>query len=253
MSSRSVELSESSSSSPGSIKPNYNKESSPSCDEAPITPVVTHPKTPTVNRSSQSLYLLDISKSVPKNEIHECYLRREKRGPLGSYIYQLYGEESDPIFTAKTKSSICHTKYVIYEPISGSMIGSIISDRRSLVYDVTGPNNLNFVIEYNENFLGRNGCRTFSVIMNNTPNKKFISKPPIVISGNYYQDFHDMETVQSVKNFMCVDKDDFTKEVCAFTRTHVNHCFMLRIREPFTMFIGFALALTSLHTGIFHR
>lgn len=219
--------------------------------QPPITPVVTRPQSPRINRTNQTSFIQDVTLPVPSNQIQECIMRREKRGPFGSYVYQFFGQDSDPIFTAKKKSSLLHTNFLIYEPISGKIVGNVNSDSKCLNYTITGPDDFKFTVTYDENFLGRHGCRSFVVVF--PENKKFISKPPITIAGNYYQDFHDLDTVQSIKNFVCVDKSDYKKEVCIFVRSTTEDVFTLRIAEPFTLFAGFALALTSLHTGIFHR
>lgn len=219
--------------------------------QPPITPVVTRPSTPRVNRSNQTTFIQDVTSPVPSNQIQECIMRREKRGPFGSYVYQFFGQDQDPIFTAKKKSSPFHTKFFIYEPISGKIVGNIDSDSKCINYTIKGPDSINFTVAYDENFLGRHGCRSFLVVF--PDGKKFISKPPITIAGNYYQDFHDLDTVQSIKNFVCVEKSDYHKEVCIFVRSTTEDCFTLRISSPFTLFAGFALALTSLHTGLFHR
>ncbi|OHT11506.1 hypothetical protein TRFO_19050 [Tritrichomonas foetus] len=218
-----------------------------------VEPVITHPNSPTVSRLSYETFISDISRSIPDNMINECIMKREKRGPFGIYIYLLFGQDQDPIFTAKNKSSPFHCKFFIYEPISGKLVGTIISDSKGLNYTVSGPESSinNFTVQYGENFLGRNGCRSFELTFSD--GSKFISKPPIVINGNYYQDFHDLNTIQSIKNFVCVDKEDYVKEVCIFVRSSTNDRFTIRISRPFTLFSAFALALTSLHTGIFHR
>ena len=207
---------------------------------------------PRVNRSSPVSYINDISKTLPKDLVTQCKMIREKRGISHSYVYRLFGEEEAPIFIAKTESSIFSTKFSIIDPITGSKIGAIQSNATSLIYDVTGPN-CHFKIEYDENFMGRHGPRSFKVTFLDTEkNQVFVLKPPIVINGEYYQDFHDLATVPSIKNFICVAQNNFAQEVCIFVRNPDN-TFTLRITDPFSLYHAFCLALTSLHTGLFHR
>ena len=227
--------------------------SSASCDQSDhgIAPVINQLYSPRVDRTSEASYIKDITRPVPSNQIQQCLIKREKRGPFATPFYQIFGEESNPIFIAKNKSSMICVKFLICEPLSGKIIGKIESDSKGLNYKISGPNHCNFDVQYTDNFLGRNGCRSFQVIFEN--DKKFVSKPPMVIDGNYYQDFHDLNTTQSVKNFVLIDEKDEQKEVCVFVKSDTNDFFTLRIAEPFTLFCGFAVALTSLHTGIFHR
>ena len=249
----SMSSSEYSSSTFESVQLDRDDETTMSEASPPAEPIVTHAIIPSVDRSNQSQFLNDVTRSVPANEIHECYLRREKRGVFGRYIYLFYGEKGDPIFTAKIKNSVCFTKYIIYEPISGGMLGTVLSDTKRLNYSVTGPNNLSANIEFKQNFLGRNGCRFFTVsLFTDNIIKKFVSKPPVIIDGNFYYDFHNMESVPSIKNFICVEENNMGKEVCLFTRTSDQHLFLLRIRDPFTMYFGFALSLTSMYSGLYN-
>lgn len=186
--------------------------------------------------------------SVPGMKIHQCYIKREKRGLFGSYFYQLFGKDNEPILSAKTESSLFSTKFTIFEPIGGSIIGKIESDSKSIHYKVKGPN-IEYSVDYNENFLGRLGPRNFKLYLNS---HLYQEKAPIVINGDFYQDFHDMPSIPSIKNFVCVDSCDFAKEVCVFVKSSED-VFTLRVSEPFSLFIGFTLALTDLHTGLYHR
>ena len=220
-------------------------------NEQEATPVWSRPLTPKVSRVSHEKFIEDVISSIPENQIHECFMRREKRGPFGIYQYQLFGDGDNPIFTARKRSTIGHCRYIIYEPTSGKIIGNIVSDAKGLVYNIEGPESTRVVVKYVENFLGRNGCRSLQVLFGNEV--KYISKPPIIISGNYYQDFHDLTTIQSIKNFILVDEENFTNEVCIFVKSSMKEEYTLRVTRPFSLFIGFAIALTSLHTGLFHR
>ena len=175
-------------------------------------------------------------------------MKREKRGIFKNYYYQLFGEEKNPILTAKTESSLFSTRFSIYEPITGSIIGRIKSDLKSLTYEITGPE-ISYRVEYIENFLGRHGPRNFKLYLND---HIFQEKPPLIINGDFFQDFHDMTLVPSIKNFVCIDSENFSKEVCLFVKTDQD-TFTLRVLEPFSLFIGFTLALTALHTGLYHR
>ena len=81
--------------------------------QPPIKPVVTRPSTPRINRSNQTTFLQDVSLPVPSNQIQEYVMRREKRGPFGSYVYQFFGQDPDPIFTAK-KNQVYYIQNFLY-------------------------------------------------------------------------------------------------------------------------------------------
>lgn len=218
-------------------------------EEALATPVCPHIESPKIEKTKINKFLEDIAKPITKDQIWQCSLRREKRGILCSYVYQLFGEDPEPILIAKSESSPAHAKYAIIEPVTGEKIGYIISDFKRLSYKITGPN-CNFTVEYIENFCGRNGARAFKVILENLI--VLINKPPILYHGDYYQDFHDLEPMESIKNFILVNQEDFSKEACLFVRLdHMN--FAMRLSAPFSIFHGFALALTNLHSGLYHR
>jgi hypothetical protein len=230
-------------------------ESDPSTnDDSTANLISIHPEiiSPRINRTTPVSFIKDVTSELPSNMVTQCIMIREKRGISLSYVYQLFAEENEPIFTAKTESTLFSTRFSIIEPVRGSRIGFIQSNVTSLIYNVTGPN-CEFKIEYNENFLGRHGPRSFKVTLQDEErNKVFVLKPPIVINGEYYQNFKDLVTVPSIKNFICVAEKNFSHEVCVFVR-NPNNTFTLRVTKPFSLFHGFCLALTSLHTGIFHR
>ncbi|EAY19706.1 hypothetical protein TVAG_433020 [Trichomonas vaginalis G3] len=209
-------------------------------------------ESPRVDRSSSMSFIKDVTQKLPRNTVTQCKMYREKRGLALSYVYQLFGEEDQPIFVAKTESTMFSTKFSVIETVTGNKIGKIESNITSLVYKVTGPNET-IKIEYNENFMGRHGPRAFTMTIEDPERPKiFVLKPPIVLNGEYYQNFHDLKTAPSIKNFICVPQNEFCEEVCIFVRNPDNS-FTLRVKEPFSLFEAFALALTSLHTGIFHR
>lgn len=209
-------------------------------------------ETPRIDRSSSISFIKDVTQKLPKNTVTQCKMYREKRGIASSYVYQLFGEEDEPIFVAKTESTMVSTKFSIIEPMTGNKIGRIESNITSLIYKVKGPAQ-NITIEYNENFMGRHGPRAFTMTIEDPERPKvFVLKPPIVINGDYFQNFHDLKTIPSIKNFICVPQNEFCEEVCIFVRNPDNS-FTLRVKEPFSLFDAFALALTSLHTGLFHR
>ena len=223
-------------------------------DDATVNLLSIQPRylSPRVNRTTQIGFIKDVTQELPGDSIIACKMQRERRGLSLSYEYQLFGEEDEPIFIAKTESTMFSTKFSVIEPISGSKIGYIQSNYTSLIYNVTGPN-CEFKIEYAENFLGRHGPRSFKVTFLNGDNHDvFVLKPPIVINGNYYQDFKDLATVPSIKNFICVSEKNFCQEVCVFVKNDDDN-FTLHVTKPFSLFHGFCLALTSLHTGLFHR
>jgi len=205
---------------------------------------------PRIDRKNQVSFVKDVTKPLNPDLIYQCVLKREKRGLFGSYVYQLFSEgDEEPILIATTDSSIFSTKFTIIETVTGNKIGLIESNMTSLIYDVNGHDS-SFVIEYEENFLGRHGARTFRLIFNE--DKVYISKPPVFINGEYYQDLHNIDALPSIKNFICVSKFDFAKEVCILARTE-SDSFILQIQNPFSIFIAFSLSLTSLHTGLLHR
>lgn len=203
-----------------------------------------------VDSSTHKLFLSDVTRVVPQDESYECIMSREKLNAFGDCVYRCFGKDlNKPIILASTSSSLFCPEIHIKDPVLGNIIGVIKSNYTRLIYDIEGPE-CKFRVEYDENFLGRHGPRTFRVIFEDK--QIFLLKPPYIVDGRYYQDFHDLEPVPSIKNFICVPQDDLTREVCTFIRKHDNN-FVLRVSNPFSLFSGFALALTSLHTGIFHR
>jgi hypothetical protein len=163
-------------------------------------------------------------------------------------VYHLFGYDETPLLVARNKSSAVSTQFRLIEPVSGAEIGWIHSDWRSLVYDVKGPDP--FTIAYGENFLGRNGVRSFRVRLKT--GRTFVVKPTIVLGGEHFQDFRDINVVPSAKNFILVDEQDMSKEVMMFGKTS-EVLYEMRVATPFSLFNAFALAMTSLHTGMFHR
>ena len=207
-----------------------------------------HTESPHISRLSQRSLVEDISKQITGHHIQECIMKRERRGIFGHYYYSLLDQDNRTILSAKTNSSLLSTRLLIYEPIAGTLIGRIKSDIKSISYEVSGPE-VFYRIEYIENFLGRHGPRNFKLFFRE---HMFQEKPPLVVNGEYFQDFHDMKLIPSIKNFVCVDSENFSKEVCLFVKSEKD-IFILRVMEPFSLFIGFTLALTALHTGIYHR
>jgi hypothetical protein len=105
-------------------------------------------------------------------------------------------------------------------------------------------------VEYQDNFLGLSGCRSFKVT--GSDGQRLVSKPVLLINGAYYLDFHGMDTAESIKNFVCVDAQNHIREFCLLTRNR-RGTFTLRVNPPFSPLRAFALAMTAFHTGIYHR
>ena len=203
---------------------------------------------PKVNRRSQYALMNDISKPMGDSVV-QCCIRREIRGPLRKSVYQLFCEDNIPVLVAKLSSTMCSTQYQIIEPTSGERIGHIKSDFRSLRYTVQSGSS-EFEVEYQSNIGGRNGARVFRV--RGIGDRVYCSKPPVVINGNYFLDFHSRDAQPSAKNFVLVPDDDYSKEIVLLIK-NTEFLFDLRITGPFSLFTAFALALTSLHTGFWHR
>ena len=186
---------------------------------------------------------------IQKGNYVQCSIVRQKRGLFNNNFYQLLDPNQNVVFSATEKTRGCSLLYRIIEPKSGNLVGTIISNAKKLNYSVDGLG-YNFSIEYTENFLGRNGARSFKMKLEN--GKIFVNRPPILISGEFYLDFHGLNALQSIKNFICVQSDDFSKESCILAKLS-DDLFYLQISQPFSLFHGFALSLTSLHTGLYHR
>jgi hypothetical protein len=212
---------------------------------APINP---KPEAPRPNRESPETLKSDLTRSVARHHLYQCFVRREPRGPFGSPVFHLFGDDDHPLLVARNTSTLFSTRYRIIEPVGGEQLGSISSDWRSLTYSVVGFER--FVISYSENFLGRHGARSFAVHF--AGGAGYVVKPPIVIAGEYFQNFHDIEPLPSIKNFVLVDQHDLSREVVLVARISAT-TFTLRVSEPFSLLNAFAVALTSLHTGLFHR
>ena len=205
---------------------------------------------PRINRNSQFTFLNDIMKINKENIFIKCILKREKRGIFNKYIYQLFSEnEEEPIFIAFNDSNLISTKFNIIETITGNKIGIIESNFSSLYYQIIGSD-CNFSIEYDENFLGRNGCRFFKIFINEKI--IYLSKPPLIINNDFFHDFHELDIIPSIKNFIIVPENNLNEENLIFAKTNLNE-FILKIKSPFSIFHAFSIALTSFHTGLFHR
>lgn len=175
---------------------------------------------------------------------------REKRGPFNSCVYKLISSSKTLLMTATTKSNMFSTKYHIVNQPSGILLAKIDSDWKSLTYAVSGPSNDHlFDITYADNFLGRNGTRSMTIKLNG---RTLITKPPVNIGGCYYQSFGSNDATQSIKNFVLVDKDNYSNEVCVLIRKK-DGSFSLRIKDPVTPFHAFCISVTAFHTGLFHR
>jgi hypothetical protein len=187
--------------------------------------------------------------TAPLAAASEYAIQREKRGPWGSYANKLLSDGASPLLVAYTRSSLFSTKYSVVAPSTGTPHAMVESDPKGLRYAVTGAH-CALAVEYQGNFLGLAGCRSFRVTC--ADGRRLVSKPPLLIHGGYYLDFHGMDTAESVKNFICVDPQDQTKEFCLLTRNR-RGTFTLRVKPPFSPLCAFALALTAFHTGIYHR
>jgi hypothetical protein len=132
---------------------------------------------------------------------------------------------------------------------TGVRQAAIASDFKRVRYDVVAAG-VAFRIEYRSNFLGQGGRRSFEVEL--PDGTCLVSKPWLLMRGRYYLDFHGMETTTSIKNFICVDKRNQSRELCLLTRKP-DGGFGLRISESLPVLHAFALAVTNFHTGIFHR
>jgi hypothetical protein len=227
---------------------NQGSESIPSEEAEPEAALIPVPESPRVSRQSASAFIKDITGSLNLRQVYRCFMRRERRGPWQSSVVQLYGADPDPMLVARNRSTPLSTKYQIIEPVSGEQIGTIGSDWRSLRFSISGAEQCKVV--YEENFLGRNGTRMFNVIL--ADSRKFVVKTPIPIRGEYFQDFHEVNVIPSIKNFILVDEGDFSHEVLLFGRVS-EMVYELRIRSPLSIFTAFAVGLTTLHTGLFHR
>jgi hypothetical protein len=225
-----------------------SREGSISLSQDVPLPVIPKRESPHVRRQSSSAFLHDISRSVICTRVSTCYVRTEFRGPLRSPVHQLFNDEESPLLVAHTKSNVISTRFRIIAPFSGEQIGWISSDWKSLNYTVSGLKN--FTVSYSENVCGRNGSRNFSVVFDQE--EIFVVKPLIMIDGGSFQDFHDMEAVQSIKNFVLLAKNDFSREVVMFAKLSET-LYELRVTFPFSLLSAFALVLTDLHTGFFHR
>jgi hypothetical protein len=214
----------------------------------PLVTVLPKRGYPVVDRQTVPGFLHDIAKPINANRVAQCYVRREVRGPLAYSVFHLFGYDDTPIMLARNKSSAVSTQYRLIEPLSGVEVGWISSDWRRLNFRVKGADA--FSVCYDENFLGRNGPRNFRVTLEDQA--VYVLKPAICIRGEYYQDFRGLEVVPSAKNFVLVDGADPAKEVVLFGKTS-EVLFEMRVSEPFSLFHAFALALTSMHTGLFHR
>jgi hypothetical protein len=214
----------------------------------PLTAVVPKRGYPMVDRQTPSAFLQDITKPITASRIAQCYVRREARGPFAYPVFHLFGYDETPLLVARNKSSVLSTKFRLIEPLSGVEIGWISSDWRSLTFEVKGA--AHFTVRYGENFLGRNGLRNFRVTL--TEGKVFVVKPTIMIGGEHFQDFRDIEVVPSSKNFILVDAANMAKDVVIFGKTS-EMLYEMRVTGPFSLFHAFALVMTSLHSGMFHR
>lgn len=205
-------------------------------------------QSPKVSRRSQGALMNDIHRPIG-DAIVQCCIRRDVRGPLRKSVYQLFCEDSIPVLIARSSSSICSTQYQIIEPTSGERIGEIKSDFRALRFTVRS-NRQEFEVEYQSNVGGRNGARVFRV--RGIDNRVFCSKPPVVINGSYFLDLHSSDAQPSARNFVLVPESDYSKEIVLLIK-NTDFLFDLRLTGPFSLFSAFALALTSLHTGFWHR
>jgi hypothetical protein len=186
---------------------------------------------------------------TPLSSTQDYIIQREKRGATNSYTYKLLTADTTPVLVGYTKSSLFSSKYTIIDPLIGTPHVMIKSDLKRLRYSVFGSN-CQFSVEYQDNFLGLSGSRSFTVTYDD--GHRFVSKPSAFINGHYYLDFHDLDTTESVKNFICVHPRNHSQEFCLLTKNS-RGTFTLRVNPPFSILHGFALALTTFHTGLYHR
>jgi hypothetical protein len=184
---------------------------------------------------------------VPSTGHLDFVIIRERRGPLSRFAYKLSNGNPIPLLLALTKSSPFSTRYNIIDPSNGVLQAKIKGGFQAVKYSVKGKD-CNFVVEYSQQFMSQCSYRSFTIAF--PDGRQFYSKPPVSISGNYYLDFHDMESVESVRNFVCLSQQD-SSEVCLLTRS-ADDKFALRVCEPFTVLHAFCLAMTSFHTGLCH-
>lgn len=202
-----------------------------------------------INRESPESILSSVIEPIECGKIAKCCLRRERRGPLFKCTYQLYCGHDSPVLIARDKSTLCATIYHVIEPETGERIGIISSDFKSLKYEVVSTYG-NFVVEYDSNFMGANGARSFKI--RGIADRVFLSKPPVIINGNYFQDFHGMNLMESIKNLIVVEEGDFSKEILLFGK-NTDNVYEMRVTTPFSVFHAFVIAMTALHTGLWHR
>jgi hypothetical protein len=172
---------------------------------------------------------------------------REARGPMRRFVYKLSNADPIPVLLALTKSSPFSTRYSVIDPSNGVLQAKIKGGFKAVKYSVTGKN-CTFVVEYSQRFIGQSSYRSFTVAF--PDGRRFYSKPPVSVSGNYLLDFHDMDNIESVRNFICLSQED-GREVCLLARL-ANGSFAIRVCEPFSVAQGFCLAMTSFHTGVCH-
>jgi hypothetical protein len=216
-------------------------------DEMPFE-VIPKRQYPHVNRQSAAVHLRDIQQSVSSGRISVCFVRAEFRGPLRKPVHHLLGYDDNPLLVAHDQSSAMSTQYRVISPLSGDQVGYVKSDWRRLRHKVKGIDRL--VVTYSENAFGRHGRRDFTVLFED--GRLFVVKPPVKVSGQYVQNFHDIEAVASIRNFVLFERDNFGRDVIAFAKLSPV-LYELRVAAPFSLFKAFCLALTAVHVGFFQR